>query len=408
MAAGSNTLRPQHMVESRARNHTTPSVVERSHRCNAAVRSTMASPAIRSESSSSASTAMSSRRSAPLEESTPFAQDMRLARHRIGERPPTNRGVPSPSQEAVGFDWLGLTLPHLNSMSSLMPAGDVVRHGVNGRYRGVDEWQEDGTGAWIGTGRQADCWVTYVDLPGDALRARNMTGSGALQLLAEMEAIGGHARRVDLAVDLPGDLAPSYQLVRSGLADDCVATHADSWFEYVPHRFDGEPAGWTIYIGSPASESRMRIYDKQAERLSAGCDDTGPWVRVEGQFRGDVAHALALQSLKGVPCGPMLARVARWLCRPRDAHPERIQTAPWFRPVAESSNPLGLTRAATPATAERLAWITESVAGSLAEATEAESEQWLLDVARKRALKVDPKRSARVAAYRAERGGLSR
>ena len=61
----------------------------------------------------------------------------------------------------------------------------------------------------------------------------------------------------------------------------------------------GERLGWTLYIGSRASEACIRIYDKRLERIERGAGDCGsPWVRCELEATGDFADALAREVLK--------------------------------------------------------------------------------------------------------------
>jgi phage replication initiation protein len=52
---------------------------------------------------------------------------------------------------------------------------------------------------------------------------------------------------------------------------------------------DGQEEGRTVYFGSPASDTMVRIYDKSAET-----GQEGHWIRVELQARRDRAEAMAL------------------------------------------------------------------------------------------------------------------
>lgn len=95
--------------------------------------------------------------------------------------------------------------------------------------------------------------------------------------------------RVDLALDIfgvAGAVGDVYAALLDGEPDTSVRK-----FQYVVGYQSGpnglENAGDTLYIGSPASPRRLRIYDKQAEQ---GTDTA--WVRFELVNRGAYANAL--------------------------------------------------------------------------------------------------------------------
>lgn len=92
--------------------------------------------------------------------------------------------------------------------------------------------------------------------------------------------------------------------------------------------FAGKHSGRTVYIGSPKSDTRLRIYDKAAEQGITQKQrlDYKDWSRFELQLRGDSASVayseiIRLKSLSGSPESESLAIVFEsylstmfWLC----------------------------------------------------------------------------------------------
>lgn len=66
--------------------------------------------------------------------------------------------------------------------------------------------------------------------------------------------------------------------------------------------------GCSVYIGSPQSEIRIRIYDKAAER---GFDDGRHWIRVELQLRKSRAFVAAAELMKQQHVGRVAAGILR-------------------------------------------------------------------------------------------------
>lgn len=66
--------------------------------------------------------------------------------------------------------------------------------------------------------------------------------------------------------------------------------------------------GCSVYIGSPQSQIRIRIYDKAAER---GFDDGRHWIRVELQFRKERAYVAAAELFKQQHIGRVAAGILR-------------------------------------------------------------------------------------------------
>jgi len=100
--------------------------------------------------------------------------------------------------------------------------------------------------------------------------------------------------RIDFAIDIYN--AGSVPEFLAGCLDGSVKTRGKiSNYEQIT----GE-RGHTVYVGSKASELRMRVYDKAAE--TGNFDKT--WTRIELQARGDYAMALKTDmNNKGVHIG---------------------------------------------------------------------------------------------------------
>lgn len=93
---------------------------------------------------------------------------------------------------------------------------------------------------------------------------------------------GGKVSRMDLALDVLGD-GPQVQHVVDMLNEGQVSTPKKTQREV-----KSSGGGHTLYLGSKDSASQVRIYNKQAERASAGVV-TESWIRLEVQLRDEAA-----------------------------------------------------------------------------------------------------------------------
>lgn len=100
-----------------------------------------------------------------------------------------------------------------------------------------------------------------------------------------------HYTRLDIAFDDHEGLLDLGQIVEDTFARKWVSPFR--WSEV--QKAAGDNKGCSVYFGSPQSESRIRIYDKAAER---NAENEGHWIRIELQLRRDRAAAfLARRSL---------------------------------------------------------------------------------------------------------------
>ena len=134
-------------------------------------------------------------------------------------------------------------------------------------------------------------------------------GSGALGVLAELDDrwrdlpgvmgyvlqdLGGHCTRVDVAWDDFEGLV-TMERIGSALREGRYVSRARKWKYYLSSEptKQGPVTGETYYLGSPKSDTQLRIYDKRAERLQKGHQcDAEHWTRVETQYRRKRADAV--------------------------------------------------------------------------------------------------------------------
>ena len=129
--------------------------------------------------------------------------------------------------------------------------------------------------------------LARLSLPGGALALHRENGGTVDELIIMIGEAGGRFTRVDVAFDWEIEATPVIdQMVESiqkgeytsrwqlENARSCVRTRA--------LRAPGD----TLYLGSPQTDCRLRVYDKAAER---GVE--GPWLRAEFQVRKERADA---------------------------------------------------------------------------------------------------------------------
>lgn len=129
----------------------------------------------------------------------------------------------------------------------------------------------------------------HVQLSGQGLEELNLSTIKLIELLAFVENSGGNVTRVDLAIDaFDSKLSIEYLAF---LLEEPTTEAATRKHLYMANSEGGE----TLYIGSEASDRRLRAYNKAAERLSKGADigDNTDWIRIELVLRGDKAKAFA-------------------------------------------------------------------------------------------------------------------
>jgi phage replication initiation protein len=187
------------------------------------------------------------------------------------------------------LDWLSFTLPHESGRESVQELfGEISARPVG--MRGYSH-----SGSILGTGVVG--WSperpeqgVHVQLPASALsRLAEIDAAvandprGFLRYLLDL---GAKIRRFDPAFDDREGML-SLDKVRACVESGAVVTR---WrkVDRVHCLVGGK--GETLYFGSRASESFLRIYNKQAETMERGGEDPGHWVRVELELKGNKAH----------------------------------------------------------------------------------------------------------------------
>lgn len=210
--------------------------------------------------------------------------------------PATNRGVRFTGSH---LDWLEFTVK--GEIEGLLEWVELVFGGFSLSARGM--WGYASSGIVLGSGRVA--WSSdrpdmglHVSLPATALGRLEGVGNSVGAIYSAVRNQGGHFTRVDLAVD-SGSVGMDV-VIEAWRAGDLVTKvrRTDKSMQLI----EGGAGGRTLMIGSPASEQRLRLYDKAAERLAhytavgdlekAAEVDGATWTRAELQLRGERADAL--------------------------------------------------------------------------------------------------------------------
>jgi len=233
--------------------------------------------------------------------------------------PPTNRGVLSDFGicDRFSLDWFSYTFRTINTEDISQSLGavafllaDTIDYSDRAKMRGYTAggFVCDGLGRVAFNLDRPEMGV-HLSLSGQALAVlRNRFGSGwdTVQFLRDIFGFvapcvplgeaGGQCTRADYAFDdFQGSLClPLMQELIEGKFqrdEPTMTTRAKSSPRAI-RQLDG--VGHTIYLGSPSSDTQVRVYDKAAQQ---GLD--GEWNRVELQVRSDRADLLTRRFLEG-------------------------------------------------------------------------------------------------------------
>lgn len=154
--------------------------------------------------------------------------------------------------------------------------------------------------------------------------------------------LGLKVTRLDVAFDDVAGVLPGREVFERHLETGDVICHFEKW-RVAQDRQVGDGAaraGWTLYIGSPGSDSKVRIYDKTAELIAKGELDGADWgdkphvTRVELELHRDQAQEFALMIGEAHSVGEALARVLRgkldFKDRGDDSNRSRWRTVGWW------------------------------------------------------------------------------
>lgn len=189
----------------------------------------------------------------------------------------------------VCIDWLAGTFkgdnPHEAQFINKY-ARSPIPQAMSPRF-GYTSAEMDGNGVQLLWNVDRPEMGTHVVYPGSALRKlQECDGIQLATLLRDAANAELAITRLDLAKDFMGqpiDLEAVYQSLERGRNEGAARTY---------RKMQSQGGGFTVYVGAPSSDKKIRIYNKAAEQEIANHD----WTRYELEAHGMVARAIA-QSL---------------------------------------------------------------------------------------------------------------
>lgn len=188
----------------------------------------------------------------------------------------------------LSIDWLAFTVPASNPEETMHMLGGEWNKAKAG-FRGYPlSWiRVDGLRGVgkLGTNAPRRPNEIHVDLSGGIVSAYTLQEVRSLLLwVIEKQ---GHLTRIDCALDDRAATVPLATIAQSLEVGQCV-TRAKEVRRFVSNRIHDSYAttGETIYVGSPQSETLLRIYDKRLEMQSNGRENWQDYgVRWELEFK---------------------------------------------------------------------------------------------------------------------------
>lgn len=306
-------------------------------------------------------------------------------------------------------DWLRFTLPASSDTETWLADHLPPTAPRPGSWRGwydVCTWSLDG--AIIGRcadPERASTEGVLVDINGRSLA---VLGPERMREVLSYAVAHGHITRLDVATD---DRAG--HITRQRLVDAIADRHLVSRYRavrWVTMRQLSHPApltGWTLYLGSAAGSSMIRIYDKAAEARAKGELPPGAqWVRVELEARDDQAHELArrvLADASAIATHIMAkVRVVDPTDDAGDSNRWRWPLATWWRDALGTSDratPLATTPRLEKTIEHSARWFESSASATLAMLVEVLGDRWLSDVIEAGGQKLQPHHLAAIAYF---------
>lgn len=144
-----------------------------------------------------------------------------------------------------------------------------------------------------------------------AISVDDFSQTALSKFLADILEIG-HITRIDLALDDTGkDQFFSCTDVEDYLRRGAVVSKFRKYHTDIDYKMGGDIIGYTIYLGSRASECFMRIYDKRLEQNmkhpESASDD--PWTRWEMELKNDRAMMAAKMIMDGRTLGEVVVGI---------------------------------------------------------------------------------------------------
>ncbi len=188
--------------------------------------------------------------------------------------------VAGATHETVLIDYLTATHPDLDRLKSLLRKPLSTAASPPGYRYAI----RDSIGAVVAWGIEPfrNAWIS---MPGRVLAARRLWHSD-WKVLHALVSMGARITRLDIARDTNSGVSPLY--LATAFREGRVVK---KFHELKPHGWPDEP-DFTLYAGSPRSDSRLKVYNKSEE---LGLAVPTPIYRHELSFRDDFAHGLAAE-----------------------------------------------------------------------------------------------------------------
>lgn len=203
---------------------------------------------------------------------------------------PSITSIPAPFTLTV--DWLAFTLP-IGSVQDTIQVLEGEWTKTEGGFRRYPlSWITASTGRGVGklgTGAPRAPREVHVDLSGGIVASWPI--EKVRTILQWVLSHDGHFTRLDCALDDRASLVPLSTINHAIDAGQCV-TRADKRQGITSGSIHkGTPSGETIYIGSPKSQTLLRIYDKRLERQAKAHEDWQEYgIRWELELKKDRAQ----------------------------------------------------------------------------------------------------------------------
>jgi DNA relaxase NicK len=193
------------------------------------------------------------------------------------------------------LDWLAFTIPSASADEIITTIGGDWFKSETG-FRGYPTAQlmtEGKTGVGkLGTGSPRNPKEVHVDLSAGIV---SQWDEGRLKtILAWIFGHKGHVTRADVALDDREATVPIETVKQAVEAGQMVSRSKQFKVLQSSNHREGVRTGDTLYFGSRASQTMLRVYDKRLELQRQGREDAGSYgIRWELEFKQDRAQACA-------------------------------------------------------------------------------------------------------------------
>lgn len=289
-------------------------------------------------------------------------------------------------------DWLSFTVPSSSIQDVTQVLGGDWTKG-NGGFRGypllwILAGGTRGVGK-IGIGAPRNPKEVHVDLSAGIISTWPIDKTKTvLRWIFEQN---GHLTRIDCALDDRKSHVPIEQIKQAITAGQFVGRPKESKSVTGLNIHKAEATGETLYLGSPQSQTMLRIYDKRLELQQNGRDNWQEYgIRWELQLRDDRANLCGrlLRLLDTEEWVRFVVSVLRGYIDFRDTSKDepnwarcRAPLLPWWLELTNGLEQCRLTIEKDVKTLEQVkAWARKSLGPMLAVLNEATDEAWFKDL----------------------------